>query len=200
MIKSDDYYLPKLKNQIFKNQFKAFYNLKNSFDKYQAINESIINIWGPKIWDYTFDVNYKNKWFDLLSEEINNGEGFHGTKKSNLPKNLNCLVRNYKLRVVICLSSLSGLIPDNREFIESVFNKYQFPNITYFGNIRGFGNKFSQYLSLMSDFEIDMINKVVENPILSDKLILKLTTNTKLKDEFNSLLLKMSNQLSSYKS
>ncbi len=199
IFKELEYYLPKIKNKKGSEHFESFYKHPNSFERYQAIENSIIKDWAPKIWDYIFDPNLKNKWFKYLSGEVNNGEGFHGLRKVNKIKNTNSITRNYKLRIVICLSSLSGLIKDHKEFKDTVFIKHTFPNITYFGNIQGHGNKLSRYLSFLSDFELNIINKVIENPEPSEKLMLRFKTNIDYQNDFYDLLSRMKNQLSSYK-
>lgn len=199
LLREVDYYMPKIRNNSFKDQFAQFHNLHNSFDRYKEIENSILKTWAPKIWSYRFDPDLKNKWCQFLSDEVNNEEGFHSTRKVNTIRNLNLLARNYKLRVVISLSSLVGLITDHKDFMDQVFEKNKFPAITYFGNVKGHGDKLSRYLGFMSEFEINILIKVIESPIISEKLERRFMVNTRMKYDYQELIVKIKSKLSRFK-
>jgi len=197
-LRDKNFYMPKSLKEGAEKQFDLFYSLENVYEKYLAIETSIYNTWAPKIWDH-FYYNNKKGWIKDLKQVVNGSKSFHNLRKTNSPDNIKSLFRNYKLRIVLNISGILDLISDHRVLVDEVFFNGKFPSTTYFLNVRGTGNKQLRYMEFLSEFELKIVEKVINGDMFSEELKSTLRKNKNLKNEFESRVAKIRNRLQSYK-
>ena len=193
-----EYYLPKDLHKDGMVQYNHFYELKDQFEKYNAIQNKCIDKWFSIIWDHVFNIR-NDDWIAKFGKFINDDKlEIHGLRKSNREQNVRGLIMNYQLRVVITFARLTGLVQSNISLKDS-FLKVEFYLVTYFKNIRADKGNLEQFLKQLSDFEINILEMGLNQPKFSEDLTKKMKSDYQFKKRVEYKINSVKQHLQNYK-